>query len=290
MPTAGQFRSYRSAVGQGRVGGPDGLSDFVIEGDNYAANKAGSSALNPFYYYPRGQMARRNGWYVSDDPLGPMTRGSTSADGTAEWFQTLTNSGTNTLTSAVVGYEGAIVSTTGATSTNQNSYVGTRSHFSTTGRIAVLAGRFYFPDPVTNAFAFHFGYGNKQVAPDATQFTDGAWFEGVHSANTLTITGRTRKASGTASNSATITTIASGVPRSVELAVVMIGQTRADFFYRDPSVATNPWVKTTYSSTEMPAATVLQRPHIAMTTKAASVRVLNFMDIAYWFERPLVLP
>lgn len=279
---------YSSHVGHARVGIADGRSSMVVEGDNYGAGKGGNAAASPLAYVPASLAALFESWHFSHDPVGIVSCGG-STDGTAnEWFQTLTNSGTITTLATAAGMEGNCLSTTGATNGNQNAFIATPSHKSTTNRIAVMMGNFIFPAQTGHLSSIYFGFGNKQADPKGTAFTDGCWFEGVGSGTTCQFTTKTRSASGTATTTALASggLLAAATATSIQLALVMIGQVRTLFYLRDPSTATNPWVLGANVTTTLPAATVLLRPHfVHYGDSGSAAQAVNFRTPSYWFEK-----
>ena len=274
--------AYKSAVSlTNQASGPTSNLGLAVGGANDKTN-------SPFAYFPVDLHSAMNEMTVGSmgDPMAIVCRGG-ATDGTAsEWFQTLTNSGTITNLGTQAGYQGLPLSTTGASSGNQNAYIATPSFFPTTGKYAVMYGRFYFADPNVHAYSFAFGFGNKQADPIGTAFTDGSWVQGSTSSGAIAFVGKTRTASGTATTTATVGTIASGVPRSVELAVVMVGQGTSYFLTRDPTVATNAW--SVVSTALTPAAgTVLMRPHFVHYCNTGNTNAVHIGMLGYWFERNL---
>lgn len=263
---------------RGTNGKPDGLLAGLVAGTDQSA-QFGAPKLSPHQWIPDSELGKTIVWDFRTYPHGPASSSGTT-DGliNSDWFTTLTNSGTNTQLGTAAGYEGKTLSTTGATSGNQNAYINTMGFKSVTNRVAVMYGEFFMPDPNVNAYDFYFGFGNKQADPAGTQFTDGAWIQGVTAAGAIIFGGKTRTASGTASSitlgSAAAATIASGVPRTIQMAVVLRGQAGADFWVRDPSISTNAWSVTTSALTP-PAATVVLRPHMVDYTRTANVNAIN---------------
>lgn len=280
--------SYSTQIGQSRVAGPLGSGDLgkILVGGNANANVGGTGIDSPWQYLPNNPFALADNFTYSLDELSVIRNNTT--DGNAEWYSVLTNSGTITMLSAQAGFSGLLLSTSGATNGNQNAFVACPGFLPVTNRISVMYGRFAFPAQSGHLSSIYFGFGNKQADPKGTQFTDGAWLEAVGSGTTAVFAGKTREASGTASTTTLsgFKTLAAGAITSIELAVVMIGQTRVEFWTRDPSTATNTWTKDTYSSTELPAATVVMRPHfVHYGDSGSAAQAVRFASPFYWFEK-----
>lgn len=215
-----------------------------------------------------------------------VAQGGTTDGTTSEIFETLTNSGTFTATSTQAGYEGEAVSTTGAGSGNQNAFIGTPGFSVDTGQYAVCYAAFYVPDPNVHAYSFWFGLFNKQADPSGTGPTDGAWITGATAAGAIAFVGKSANNS-TVSTSATLGTIALGVPRSVELAIAISENNKIQFATRDPSVVTNPWIIINNAAGDnMPRSTVTLRPHLVHYTNTANANAWQIRDFAYAWYRP----
>lgn len=240
------------------------------------------NAFTNFPFNPGDNFNSIDQWNFEIDKCSVVADGSTSADGTNKWFQTLTNSGTATMTSTQAGYEGMPVSTTGSGSGNQNAYIATQGFKAASGRQALMYGKFFFADPNVHAYSFWFGLGNKQVDPNGTIFTDGLWIQGKTASGAIAFTGNSVQASGAIATTSTLGTIASGVPRSVEMAVA-ISQGLCVFVTHDPTLATNPWV--ILQTATLPASTVTLRPHFVHYTNAAFTNAVQIGSIVYAYNK-----
>jgi hypothetical protein len=226
-------------------------------------------------------------------PYGLVSAGSASADGTTEWFWTL-NSGTFLLSSTTAGFEGKIAGLTNSTTTTSaihtQSFKSIANAAANGGRWSAMMIKCNFPNPTTHNFSFNFGFGNKQVDPITSQYTDGTWIE-VITATSLQFNGRVRHASGTASTT-TLTNflMPANAAISFELGVVQIGQTKNIFFMRDMS-ATTPinsgnWAQfSPATDTVWPAPTVELRPTLALAGAAAVT--FNFESPRFAIENTL---
>lgn len=241
-----------------------------------------SAAFANFPFNPGDNFTSLDDWTYNVEKPSVVTDGATS-DNANGWFQTLTNSGTIALGSTQAGYEGMPISTTGASSGNQNAFIATLGLKYTPARTAIFIAKLYVADPNANAYSFFFGWGNKQADPNGTLFTDGAWIKGTTASGAIAFTGNSRSASGATATTATLGTIASGVPRTVELAVIMSNGVMS-FATHDPTLTTNPW--SILSTTTIPAATVLLRPHFVHYTNTANTNAIQIGNLSYWISRP----
>ena len=241
------------------------------------------------------QLTRSQGnlnWRSNMDQTAMLQLAATT-DGAlpGKFFETLTNSGTATLTSATAGYEGQMLSTTGAASGNTNSWIGYDAGLPVAGRLFWGTIALFLPDPNVAAYDIWFGVFNKQAAPGTTAPTDGAWFKGTVAASTLTVIGQMANNSTTAST-ATLFTVGTGVTTSIELGFVYqggLGGTVAggvDFYTRKPAAAPTFVAADQYNWTPVggislnaavncPRATIVLRPTFAHITRTAATHALN---------------
>ncbi len=163
----------------------------------------GVGVNGPKAYFPTEEFL--DDFTVLNDPFSLVSAGSASADGTNDWFWTLT-SGTFTLTSSVAGFVGKIAMLTNSTTTiSAIATAGFKSIANAAangGRWSAIMCKVNFPNPTTNDWKFYLGFGNKQVDPATTQFTDGTWIECATAASKQ-FNLRVRSASGTASTTYT---------------------------------------------------------------------------------------
>jgi hypothetical protein len=277
--------AYKTEISRTRLAGPTGSGDLgrTLVGNNAVDGAGGSGKTSPWFYFPDTPYGLADNFVHSLDEKA-LPRYNTT-DGVAEWFATLTNSGVLRNDSAQAGYEGLAKSVTGAASGNQNALIATPGFLSVANHIAVCYTRMYLPNPNAAAYDFYFGFGNKQADPAGTPFTDGAWIQGVTGSGKIDFVGKTNDNTG-AATTATLGTIASGTARSVELAVVLIGQTRAEFWTRDPSAAANNWVKIN-ATTKLPRNSVILRPHLAIYTRTAATLTSHHAAPQFWWEKPV---
>lgn len=282
-----------------RAGGPDGIFTMLrtIAGNNCKATGVPAGAIHPGLYCAETHVGKEYNWrYNYDEAFFVKEQVTTDGAAGGRCFTTLTNSGTSTLLSTQAGMEGLVLSTTGASSGNQNAWIATDGGFSTTNRIMWGTFRLRAPDPNVAAYDFWMGLFNKQANPGGTAPTDGAWFKCVTSAGAIAVIGQMGKASTTAST-ATLVTIASGVPQSLELLVVLQGQVGADFYFRTPSVAptfanSDKWVfgASLSAAANLPTNNVILRPHLVHYTRTAATHAINLGSMRYGMEQTNALP
>jgi hypothetical protein len=247
-----------------------------------------------------------HGWFPTEDYLddfltyykpvdGTVSDGSASADGTQTWFWTL-NSGTVALGSTVAGFLGMPIATTAASSTAVTqiataAFLSTANAAANGGKWAGMTVRVNLPNPTTANYGLYFGFGNKQAAPQTTQFTDGTWIELVTAAS-LQFNGRVRKSSGSASTTALTGFLQpAAAARSWDLGVVMIGQTKNIFFIRDASATTpansgNWFPISPATDTIWPSNAVTLRPHLAFVATGTSV-AMSYEAPKFFIEKDL---
>ena len=295
----GLLGTYRTAQSRlRRAGGPDGLGGMrlTVVGDNALAGVGGSGLLSPDTFLAETLEGRERNWRYNFNPRAFVQEAATT-DGAVSgtYFESLTNSGTATLTSAGTGINGAVLSTTGATSGNTNSWCGVDAFTPITNRIAWCTINLQLADPNVNAYDFWFGFMNKPgTASPPTAPVDGAYFKCLTAAGAITIKGGMSKGS-TEALTATLTTIASGVPQSIELGMLFQGQVGADFFYRIPTTAptfvgSEKWVYggSLSAAANLPTTTGILRPTFQHITRTANTNAMNLESMCYAFERSAV--
>ena len=253
---------------------------------------------DPFKYLAETAFGRERNWRYNFDTRA-FVSGAATTDGavSGSWFETLTNSGTATLTSATAGYEGAVLSTTGAASGNTNSWIGVDGTLpiapsgTVGGRVMWITIPLFLPDPNVAAYDFWLGWFNKKAAPGTTPPTDGAWFKCTVATSTLTVIGQMANNSTTASTG-TLFSLASGVTTSLELGMVLQGGVGVDFFVRQPATAptfalADDWVYagSLSAAANLPRVGTALRPHFAHITRTAATHAMNFESAMYAVER-----
>ena len=295
-PAGAQYLPAMSRVRRGA--GEDGTGEMLrtVVGDNTTLN-TGTTDL-PNFFLPETVMALINGWRgASAWDAGDIVQQGNTTDGNSKWFNTLTGTGTVVNTSTQAGYEGCPLGTTGSTTGNQNAHIGVLGGLATTNRIFVYKQRVYFPDPNVTAYDVLGGWFNKQVNPGTggTAPTDGAWISGITAGGSMPLLGNMSNNS-TNAQTAALATIASGVPRSLEICTVLQGGPGGggnnvggvDFYIRDPSSAANKWSNAVSlsASANVPRSTIVLRPHWVYYTRKVSTSIaLNFETPFVWMAR-----
>lgn len=273
---------------RGTNGKPDGLLAGLMAGTDQSA-QFGAPKFSPHQYIPDSflchnvtfdrfvyPMGPGENWNITTD--GGGTGGSATGGNGAGWFTTLTG-GTIAQTSAQAGYVGKTVLGGSATPTTI-SMIHTKSVLPVAKQLIMMYGRFFFTDPnLTSGWSFQFGFGNKTADPITTPFTDGTWIQGSTSAGAVIFAGKNAASSlisTTVLAPAAAATIASGVPRSIEMAVCIQGSGATavqEFWVRDPTLATNTWSRTAVTNANGPI--VALRPHIAFLSGSANAKAVQ---------------
>jgi hypothetical protein len=253
---------------------------------------------DPFKFLAESSYGRERNWRYNFDTRAFVSQAATT-DGAVDgsWFETLTNSGTATLTSAQAGYEGAVLSTTGGASGNTNSWIATDGTLpiapsgTVGGRIMWMTMALYLPDPNTAAYDFWLGFFNKQATPGTTPPTDGFYFKCATASSAITVVGGMTNNS-TAAATSTLYTVASGAPQSIELGLIAQGGVGVDFYYRVPAtpptfVLSDDWVYggSLSAAVNLPRVTIALRPTFAHITRTAATHAMNFESAIYGIER-----
>lgn len=296
---AGLRGTYRTAQSRlRRAGGPDGLGSMglTIVGDNAIAGEGGSGQVSPFQFLAETAYGREEGWKYNFNPKAFVSQAATT-DGAVggEYFEVLTNSGTATLTSTGTGMQGAVLSTTGASSGNTNSWLGVDGFTPIANKLAWCTIRLQVADPNVNAYDFWFGLVNKPgTASPPTAPVDGVYFKCLTAAGSILVKGGSSKGS-TEALTGTLATIASGVPQSIELGLIFDGQVGVDFYTRVPTTAptfvgTEKWVYggSLSASANWPTTTATLRPMFQHITRTGNTNAMTLESMRYAFERPLV--
>jgi hypothetical protein len=263
-----------------------------------AAGLGGGNTFDPTYFQRITNLQRETGWKYNLDQKSAVSLAA-GTDGAINgiWFESLTNSGTATLLGSQAGYEGEILSTTGASSGNTNSWLGVDAGFPVTNRVMWISQTIYLPLQAASAYYdVWLGWTNKPgTASPPSTVTDGAWWTIINNgaaAGTL--------AANMASNSTASTTLVGGAvatlpsltaATSIQLGVCFLGGVGADFYYKLPATqgaflaadAAAPWTYAGGISTaaNVPRSTIVHRPYMAHITRTGNTHAMTFESAQY---------
>jgi len=241
-------------------------------------------------------------WRYGLDQLGIVLDGQTTTDGVngGKWFVTMTNIGTWTGNSTQAGYEGEVVSTTGATSGNTNSWIAYDGLLDVSNRLSWIMHDVYLPDPAASSHYYDYwlGYFNKQATPGATAPTDGFAWRGIGTTGSLLFTGQSySNNTATALPSAGVAfQVNNGQPQSIQLGIVHQQGVGTDYWFRVPSKPASSGVLSTTdvdvwqyaggiaAATSAPLASVVLRPSLAHITRSNFAHVMNMESPVYGFQ------
>ena len=238
------------------------------------------------------------GWRSCTDPLGFISQGNVTTDLAApgRFFGTLQNSGTANAGSTQLGYDNEILSTTGGSTGNTNSWIGYDGGLPATYRLFVGTWSLYLPLQVvtTGLFDIWLGAFNKQVAPGGTAPTDGVWINLLSAAGSTTalLAGGSNSGNGTAATTGTLLSISAAT--SIKLGYVWQVGVAVDFWAALPATAgafaasdsqamsfLGSIVFGQTKNATNPLSTVLMRPHAAHIERGSSAHVLSCESMMY---------
>ena len=247
------------------------------------------------YWRRLTMLQRERKWRYNLDKQGMAAFASTTdAALPGKFFEVLTNSGTATLGSTQSGYEGEVLSVTGAASGNTNSWLSYDAGLPVANRHYWCTQVFNLPiESASTLFDVWMGFVNKPgTSSPPSAPVDGCWWSLLNNgAAGLALTGNMANNSTTAVLPATGAVLTLGAATSIELGIAFQGQVGADFYYRVPATAptfalTDQWVYagSLSAAANMPRVTATLRAYSAHIARYAAANTVNMESILYGIE------